>query len=242
MSVFLSVLKTLGALILAMAINLGLYTYTVTKNDYEIRKELADSGIKISDYESRQGLIILEIPAADDVMEETDVMLIRKTLDALRISDLNYSQYYIRLLSPAGKIIYSDMFSNIDKVNSEYAISVPEKEIDNNTYYYLLKYYLSDRDIEMGVFNFYATKGMDLDALYIEVFCEKSNLAETLETIMSRLKSFNDEGGLVFRYSVVFKNSEKESLFAVSVDEYYGDIIYWKSPSCAGIQTIYDNK
>lgn len=241
MSLLISLLKTAVAIVIAVAINFGLYTYTVTERDYEIRKDLAESGINIAGYESRQGLLILELPAEDSTVEEKDIMLIRKTLDALRFSDLSYSQYYIKLKDPNGKIIYSDMYTNITKVNEKYAVTIPEKTVDNNTYHYMLKYYFADHGIEMTAFNFYETLGMDTEALYIEILCEKSTLADAVEKTMTKLSSYNDEGALVFRYSAVFKNSAGESLCAISVDEYYNDTIYWKSPTCAGIKTIYDN-
>ncbi len=241
MSFLVSLAKVIVAAIIAIAINFGLYTYTVTERDYAIRKDLAESGINIAGYESRQGLLILELPAADSIMEETDIMLIRKTLDALRFSDLTYSQYYIKLKDPDGKIIYSDRYSNITKVNEKYAVTIPEKKVDSNTYYYMLKYYFAENGIEMTSFNFYETRGMDEEALYLEICCEKSTLADAVEKTMKKITSYNNEGALVFRYSAVFKNAAGESLCAISVDEYYNDTIYWKSPTCAGIKTIYDN-
>lgn len=241
MSIFISLLKTVIAAAIAVAINFGLYTYTVTERDYTIRKDLAESGIVIEGYESRQGLLILELPTENSAVEESDIMLIRKTLDALRASDLKYSQYYIKLKDPNGATIYSDMYTNITKINDKYAVTIPEKEVDNNTYYYMLKYYFAENDIEMIAFNFYDTKGMDTQALYIEILCEKSTLSDAVEKTMKKISSFNNEGALVLRYSAVFKNAAGESLCAISVDEYYNDTIYWKSPTCAGIKTIYDN-
>lgn len=241
MSVLISFLKLIFAAVIALAINFTICTYTIAERDYEIRKELADSGIRIENYESRKGLLILELPAKDATVDESDIMLIRKTLDALRNSDLKFSQYYVKLLEPAGSVIYSDMFSNIHKVNEKYSVTVPEKTVDNNTYKYMMKYYFAEHGIEMKAFNFYETKGLDVDALYIEILCEKSTLSDAVDKTMSKLRSYNNEGALVYRYSVVFKNSAGESLCAISVDEYYNDTIYWKSPTCAGIKTMYDN-
>ena len=237
----IAILKLLIATAVAVALNFGLYTYKVAERDYEIRKEIAASGIRIENYESRQGLLILDLPAEDSTMEETDIMLIRKTLDALRNSDLAYTQYYIRLLDPSKKIIYSDMFANIHRINDKYMVSIPEKTLDNVTYKYLLKYFFAENGIEMSAFNFYETKGMTEEALYLEICCEKSELSEAVEKTMGEIRTLNDEGALVFIYSVVFKNDAGESLCAISIDDYYNDTIYWKSPTCAGIKTIYDN-
>jgi len=240
MSVLISMLKLIVCAAIAAGINFGIYTYTITERDYEIRKDLAESGIRIENYEFRQGLLIIEIPAQDSIMNEADVMLIRKTLDALRDSDMSYGKYYIRLLDPNGKIIYSDMFTNINYINSKYSATLPEKTVDNNTYHYMLKYYFAENGIEMSAFNFYETKGMETEALYLEVLCEKSTLADTIEKVMTKLQAYNDEGALVLRYSVVFKNAANESLCAISIDEYYNDTIYWKAPNCVGIKTMYD--
>lgn len=241
MSVLFSLLKLIVAAAVALSINFSICTYTIRERDYEIRKELADSGITIENYESRQGLLILELPALDNTVDEADIMLIRKTLDALRNSDLSFSKYYIKLIEPAGAVIYSDMYSNIQAINEKYSVTIPEKKVDNNTYKYMMKYYFAENGIEMTAFNFYETKGLDVDALYIEILCEKSTLSDAVEKTMTKLRSYNDEGALVYRYSAVFKNAEGESLCAISVDEYYNDTIYWKSPTCAGIKTIYDN-
>ena len=132
MSIFISLLKTVIAAAIAVAINFGLYTYTVTERDYTIRKDLAESGIVIEGYESRQGLLILELPTENSAVEKSDIMLIRKTLDALRASDLKYSQYYIKLKDPNGATIYSDMYTNITKINDKYAVTIPEKEVDGH--------------------------------------------------------------------------------------------------------------
>lgn len=240
MKVLIAILKFMICGAVAVGINFGIYTSTVAERDYEIRKDLAESGITIKNYEFRQGLLIIEIPALDSEMEETDVMLIRKTLDALRDSDMSYGKYYIRLVDPNGKIIYSDMFTNINFINSKYASEIPEKTIDNNTYRYLLKYYFAENEINMTAFNFYETKGMENEALYMEICCEKSTLSDTVEKTITQLRSYNDNGAVVLRYSVVFKNAAGESLCAISTDEYYNDTIYWKAPNCAGIKTIYD--
>ncbi len=240
MSVLISIVKLLVCAAVAVSINFGIYTYTVAERDYETRKDLAESGIVIENYEFRQGMLIIEIPAQDSVMNKDDIMLIRKTLNALRASDMSHNKYYIRLLDPNKSIIYSDTFTNINQINNKYSSSLPEITLENDTYYYLLKYYFAENGIEMTSFNFYETKGMDNEALYIEILCEKSTLSDAVEKTMTKLQSFNDEGALVFRYSVVFKNAAEEELCVISIDEYYNDTIYWKAPNCAGIQTIYD--
>ena len=161
MKVLISVLKFLLCLAVALGINFGIYTYTVAERDYEIRKDLAESGIRIKNYEFRQGLLIIEIPAQDSIMEETDIMLIRKTLDALRDSDMTYGKYYIRLIAPDGKIIYSDMYTDISLINNKYSAQIPEMTIDNSTLHYMLKYFFAENGIEMTSINFYETKGME---------------------------------------------------------------------------------
>lgn len=228
------------AAIVALALNFGLYTYKVAQRNFTLRKELAESGIKTVNYETRQDLFILEIPSENSEVGDSDIMLIRKTLNALRNANLGYSNFYIKLSSPDGKIIYSDKYSNIYEIKEEYNISLPEKTVDNGTYKYLLKYFFAENEMEMTAFNFYETKGSDSEALYIEVLCEKSTLSDCIEKTMSKLTSNIDEGVSVMRYSAVFKTQEGQALCAVSVDEYYGDTLYWKSSSCAGIKTIYD--
>lgn len=233
-------LKFILAAAIALAINFCIYTEALNARDYTIRKSLADNGIAISSYEIKRGILVLEIPSADSEAEYTDIMLIRQTLNTLREIQLDYNDYYIKLVSPSGKVFYSDMFEDIYSKNEVYAIAPAAKTISDEMYRYRLKYDFADTGIEMLLYNLYDTVGMEDKALYLEVRCEKSTLSDTIDNTINEIKSLNQNGATVYRYSVVFRDKNDTALCVISCDTFYNDTLYWKSPTCAGIMTSFD--
>ena len=71
MSFLISLAKVIVAAIIAVAINFGLYTYTVTERDYAIRKDLAESGINIAGFPTIVISVIVMAPLLHTNKSET---------------------------------------------------------------------------------------------------------------------------------------------------------------------------
>ncbi len=209
--------------------------------DSEIRGGLAENGVSVSGYSVRdrgKGLMI-DVAGEDSVMSAEDVMLLRQVVNALRNSDLSYSEYYIRLVSPSGGVFHSVSYNRIKEyLGSE----VDAPTIDTETYSFELKYLLADRNYGIDGLKFYDSVGCpDRRALYLELSADRDSAVDILETAYASVISLNSTGGGVQRLSIHVKDKGSDTIFMVSEDILYGDTIYWKGPGYSGLKTVFDN-